>query len=1062
MTLHSPPQVSAPARGPRRNLLGGLAALLLLAVIVVVPPVGLTVAVGNPMPAHAVVGGRLTDDAVIGMLAAVVWLAWAQMLLAILAEAAAALRGCGLFRRVPLCGPQQLFARRLIVAVTFLLAGSTAGTSSFAGTAAAGTVATACLPANPGPAVGEPAVRNAHVVLPAPSTSVARSSAGSVADLLSVERTVVPPIPEAALWYTVQPPHGRHHDTLWDIAERHLGDGLRWKDIYRLNEHRLQPDGERLEVASLIRPGWRLLLPADAVGIRSDSETSSEAESSAGDGARHGHAAAAEDDAAASSSGHVRQGAVAQPAAERGTDHHSGTGHRPPRPAIRPATAADAVVPSARTAPGAAEARSTKPATGQSQAIRSDAAASNVRGTLTDRQDRSSDAHDVDDDEPGIPFGALTLGLTALAAAGLTAELARRRRRARRFRLPGDRLTAPDRAQTLVERQLRTANAEITVTVLRNALRELAAACRRGDRALPDVHAVLLNADTITLHLGSDDPVAVGPFIATGPRTWTLDGAPSAEAEAEGHPDDFLDPYPALVSVGVTDDAVVLVNLEAAGTLHIDGPVEAATEIACAIAAELGTSALSATTELILSGLPQPLTAITDPGRTEPERAELAAKSAVARLQDVGAALRASGLRDLADARSRRKASDLWAPAVLVDVATVVPEVPDALAVVAPYSGLSLVTNRPNPTGTGWSLRAGDDHWRLEPLGLDVDPQRIPVARLATVAGLLNVTSVRPVSSADSRPDDRNLPDGGAQSTAFSTVFVDVPADPTDLAVIASAIPQPSPPIGPDVDSPAGPPATVAPRVLVLGPVEVTGAAGDGVPGRRRRGTELITYLALHPGASAHQIDEALWPGLRVSAETRNPLVCRARRWLGKGDDKQPYLAFVPEDGLYTLRPEVRTDWHDFCDLSRRGLAAGPDGIDDLVRALDLVRGRPFLGVHPDTYAWAEVDMQDMIDAIVDVARVLAGLAHEAGDPRRARWASAKGLVVDSCAERLYQDAIRAAQCLGDELDATRLVATLRREVMDLDPDDDCEPRTAELHVAALGVRDVDGFRRGS
>ncbi|NAZ88854.1 hypothetical protein GTR00_22580, partial [Kineococcus sp. T90] len=66
--------------------------------------------------------------------------------------------------------------------------------------------------------------------------------------------------------YVVQPPHGRHHDCLWDIAERTLGDPLRYREVFELNRDRVQPDGSRLVDADLIRPGWVLLLPADAVG----------------------------------------------------------------------------------------------------------------------------------------------------------------------------------------------------------------------------------------------------------------------------------------------------------------------------------------------------------------------------------------------------------------------------------------------------------------------------------------------------------------------------------------------------------------------------------------------------------------------------------------------------------------------------------------------------------------------------------------------------------------------------------------------------------------------------
>src|SRR4029077_11990341 len=40
----------------------------------------------------------------------------------------------------------------------------------------------------------------------------------------------------------------------------------RYREIFELNAGRLQPDGSRLTIASLIRPGWILRLPRDAHG----------------------------------------------------------------------------------------------------------------------------------------------------------------------------------------------------------------------------------------------------------------------------------------------------------------------------------------------------------------------------------------------------------------------------------------------------------------------------------------------------------------------------------------------------------------------------------------------------------------------------------------------------------------------------------------------------------------------------------------------------------------------------------------------------------------------------
>ncbi|WP_419994469.1 BTAD domain-containing putative transcriptional regulator [Streptomyces boninensis] len=56
----------------------------------------------------------------------------------------------------------------------------------------------------------------------------------------------------------------RPGDTLWDIADTHLGDGVRWPRIYALSKDIIQPDGRRLTDPDLIDIGWHLRLPAEA------------------------------------------------------------------------------------------------------------------------------------------------------------------------------------------------------------------------------------------------------------------------------------------------------------------------------------------------------------------------------------------------------------------------------------------------------------------------------------------------------------------------------------------------------------------------------------------------------------------------------------------------------------------------------------------------------------------------------------------------------------------------------------------------------------------------------
>ena len=53
-------------------------------------------------------------------------------------------------------------------------------------------------------------------------------------------------------------------DTLWSIAEQHLGAGERWREIAELNRGREMSDGSTFDDARTILPGWTILVPSAA------------------------------------------------------------------------------------------------------------------------------------------------------------------------------------------------------------------------------------------------------------------------------------------------------------------------------------------------------------------------------------------------------------------------------------------------------------------------------------------------------------------------------------------------------------------------------------------------------------------------------------------------------------------------------------------------------------------------------------------------------------------------------------------------------------------------------
>ncbi|WP_372451106.1 LysM peptidoglycan-binding domain-containing protein, partial [Nonomuraea rhizosphaerae] len=225
--------VRIPARRSAGDVLGGIGALLVLVGLVGGVPYGLLMSVGPPLSPELLdldlLTSRVGPSTVIAVLVLFVWLAWLQFFLCVVVEVYAGVRRVGMPARVPLSGGSQALANKLVSAVLVLF---TAG------------------------AMVVPIVKMAATPAPTVSQMAAVAYTAPIVEHVEVQRT--------KKVYVVQPPHGRHHESLWEIAEKCLGDGRRYPEIYRLNQHKEQPDGSRLRMADLIRPGWVLDMPDDA------------------------------------------------------------------------------------------------------------------------------------------------------------------------------------------------------------------------------------------------------------------------------------------------------------------------------------------------------------------------------------------------------------------------------------------------------------------------------------------------------------------------------------------------------------------------------------------------------------------------------------------------------------------------------------------------------------------------------------------------------------------------------------------------------------------------------
>jgi hypothetical protein len=222
-----------------------LAAVALLALVAGIP-IALAIFTGPPpiphsWPTREALTSPVGIGTILSVLTFVVWLAWLHFVICVVAELRSALRGRGVPRPIPLGGGSQRIARILVSAI--IVTGIAAGNAS--------------------------ASAPAHAPAPPPvthSVAVAQPVQTTTPEHVEVAADHANPLAGKKV-YLVKAPRSHHHDSLWDIAEKHLGDGRRYKEIYELNKDRPQLDGQRLHLARLIMPGWQLIMPDDAVGV---------------------------------------------------------------------------------------------------------------------------------------------------------------------------------------------------------------------------------------------------------------------------------------------------------------------------------------------------------------------------------------------------------------------------------------------------------------------------------------------------------------------------------------------------------------------------------------------------------------------------------------------------------------------------------------------------------------------------------------------------------------------------------------------------------------------------
>src|ERR1700735_3507459 len=118
------------------DVLAGILAVVALLTLTAGVPLALLRIFGSPVP-HVLPSAsgltrQLDSQAVLKVLAVIVWLAWLQLVVCIIAEVRAAVRNTGMPARVPLAGGTQAVAHRLVTAAVLLFPAAAALSPAFA------------------------------------------------------------------------------------------------------------------------------------------------------------------------------------------------------------------------------------------------------------------------------------------------------------------------------------------------------------------------------------------------------------------------------------------------------------------------------------------------------------------------------------------------------------------------------------------------------------------------------------------------------------------------------------------------------------------------------------------------------------------------------------------------------------------------------------------------------------------------------------------------------------------------------------------------------------------
>ncbi len=1021
-----------------RTFARGIGSLAILTALLVGPPAALCSLVGWPLPTvlpdlatlEAATRSGISDHVIIKALAVIGWLAWLQIALSIFTEVKAVVQGRPSVQLPVLPGFQVLVAR-LVAPIAMMTATLNPGVAS----------ASINPPVSAIEVVASTRAPVAPVSVPAYNTPAPATPATSATPRTDHRPTVIV----------------ERHDSYWAIAERTLDDGHRWREIRDLNVGRTMPSGETITAASeLIRPGWVLELPADAVITEADSSIATGGNATASRPAHIGEGVASvqhdeitvsagdsfwtlAEQQLADATGRTPtdadiapywaemiemnqdrlhdslnpnliysgqelcvppvqgEAAVAQPTELHNVSLQDGAQQRVDHPSV---PAAEQSLP-----PDAAAPSPELPAEPVPQAPADEHGAGAAPTTAASLHQRDEGGEGATNPAPLVATGFAS---TALGVG--VVRVVRHRRRQAAHRAPTATPHRPSDSERHVHATVLASADEVAIDDLRGCLGALATALATNNvAARPRIvqHStkhleVLLDAPSL------DAPEGWSPNESGD--VWTMTERPSPSVAT-------ICAAPLLVTLGQPDDSgQIYLDIEAEGIVALTGDQDTARAIARAVLAELALTPLAETLQVICVGdLATPdvthLDHVTHADSWADVTDDLRAWS-----EQSHNAITSNGWSSTFIGRGNDPYHD-----ALATIAVVASESPpiDLLA--------SLRSNRPaalavvvvGDVDSATTIVCTPDELTIPILGLACTPHPLEQEALDAVVDLIDSAG-----DADGETGDTGEPLmvlGSAQEPATPVMEVD-----------RSIWPEPESDI----------------LVRLLGDIQIDGLDEP----LRPKLTSALAYIAYHGDVSSERLEEAAWGGSTGSTTKRQVTNAISQCRAAIGQRRLPAAA----DGRYRAGPGLVADTELFESRVHRAATQEPaDAAATLRSALDLVTGPVFTYRRADSNSFRWVDLENCTSTwelkITSTAQRCAELLVEVGNLPEAVDVCNRALVVMPAHTALTETLMRALAATGDRLAVKRAYDAHLAALAALDLDD-AEESTVSLYDALLGA----------